>query len=55
MCYELSSWHWKLRARELDKTRPKADATEQKAVAAEPVEQPQRTRPEAKLPEKVRA
>ena len=55
MCYELSSWHWKLRAKELDRTQPKTGATEQKAAAAEPVQQPQRKRAEAKVSEKVPA
>ena len=55
MCYEFSSWSWKARAKQIDKTQTKPEAAEQKTAPAEPSQQPVRTRPAVKETEKTPA
>jgi hypothetical protein len=50
MCYEFSSWSWKLRAKQNEKAKLRTDSNESKVVPAQPVK-----RPEVKESEKVPA
>ena len=55
MCYELESWHWKARAKEMHKAQSKPSTVEKKREPETAAAPPTHARPEAKPTEKVPA
>jgi hypothetical protein len=55
MCYEIESWHWKARAKEMHKAQTKPSAVEKTNDAEVPTAQPPREQSKATPPEKVPA
>ena len=55
MCYELESWHWKARAKEMHKAQTKAGAEKQNSEPVKPAPQTAGAQPQTRPVEKVPA
>ena len=55
MCYEFSSWSWKLRAKQTNEAKVKKDTQEPKSAPAKAADAPAHARPDIKETEKLPA